>query len=225
MNETQVEGRAGARIAVPPKIVEGGVIAIGRGLDPKTVIRIGEGLAAGGVGAFEITVGSTGALESIAALRDRFGDDGLLIGAGTILGIADAERALAAGASFLVMPMTDPALVAWAAAQGVPVFPGAMTPTEALAGWAAGAAAIMLFPASVTGPAFIRELHGQFPEIPIVATGGVTIDTAPGLIVAGAVAVGLGAWLTGDGDPAGIAQRGRRMVAVIRAVRESGRAE
>jgi 2-dehydro-3-deoxyphosphogluconate aldolase / (4S)-4-hydroxy-2-oxoglutarate aldolase len=221
VNETPSQ----VRVAVPPKIVEGGVIAIGRGLDPRTVVRIGEGLAAGGVGAFEITVGGTGALESIAALRDRFGDDGLLIGAGTVLGVADAERAIAAGASFLVSPITDPVLVAWAAAHGVPAFPGAMTPTEALAGWAAGAAAIKLFPASVTGPAFIRELHGPFPEIPIVPTGGVTIDTAPGLIVAGAVAVGIGTWLTGDGDPAGIAQRGRRMVAVIRAVRESGRAE
>ena len=221
VNETPSQ----VRVAVPPKIVEGGVIAIGRGLDRRTVVRIGEGLEAGGVGAFEITIGSTGALESIAALRDRFGGDGLLIGAGTVLSVTDAEQALAAGASFLVMPITDPALVAWAAARGVPAFPGAMTPTEALAGWAAGAAAIKLFPASVTGPAFIRELHGPFPEIPIVPTGGVTIDTAPGLIVAGAVAVGIGSWLTGDGDPAGIAQRGRRMVAVLRAVRESGRAE
>lgn len=214
------------RITIPPHIVEGGVIAVGRGLDPRAVVRIGEGLAAGGVGAFEIAVGGTGALESIAALHDRFADGAeLVIGAGQVLRVEDAEAALAAGARFLVMPVTDPTLVAWAAARGIPTLPGAMTPTEALAGWAAGAAAIKLFPASVTGPAFIRELHGPFPEIPIVATGGVTIDTAPGLIVAGAVAVGIGGWLTGDGDPAGIAQRGRRMVAVIRAVRESGRAE
>jgi 2-dehydro-3-deoxyphosphogluconate aldolase / (4S)-4-hydroxy-2-oxoglutarate aldolase len=219
------QAASNARIELPHRIVEGGVIAIGRGLDPRTVVRVGEGLAAGGVGAFEISVRSPGALESIAALHDRFGGDGLLIGAGTILDVAEAEQALAAGASFLVMPVTNPALVAWAAARGVAALPGAMTPTEALAGWAAGAAAIRLFPASVTGPSFIRELHGPFPEIPIVPTGGVTIDTAPGLIVAGAVAVGIGGWLTGDGDPAGIAQRGRRMVAVIRAVRESGRAE
>ncbi|HSS36081.1 MAG TPA: 2-dehydro-3-deoxyphosphogluconate aldolase, partial [Patescibacteria group bacterium] len=88
-----------------------------------------------------------------------------------------------------------------------------------------GAAAIKLFPASVTGPAFIRELHGPFPEIPVIPTGGVTVDTAAALIMAGAVAVGIGSWLTGDGDPAGIAGRGRRIASVIRAARETGRGE
>jgi len=214
------------RIPVPRQILEGSVIAIGRGLDPGSVVRIGEGLAAGHVGAFEITLGDPGALESIAALHARFGADGeLLIGAGTVMSIDEAEQALSAGARFLVMPITDPALVAWAAARSVPAIPGAMTPTEVLAGWAAGAAAIKLFPASVTGPSFIRELHGPFHEIPVIPTGGVTVDSAPGFILAGAIAVGLGGWLMGDGDPAGIAERGRRVVAVIRAAHEGGRAE
>ena len=214
------------RIPIPNQILEGSVIAIGRGLDPETVVRVGEGLAAGGVGAFEITLGRAGALESIAALQARFGSGAdLLVGAGTVLTPTDAERAIDAGARFLVMPITDPALVAWAAGRGVPAFPGAMTPTEAHTGWAAGAAAIKLFPASVTGPAFIRELHGPFPEIPVIPTGGVTVDTAAALIMAGAVAVGIGSWLTGDGDPAGIAGRGRRIAAVIRAARETGRGE
>ena len=214
------------RIPVPRQILDGSVIAIGRGLDKGSVVQIGEGLAAGGVRAFEITFGRDDAVEAIAALDRRFGSgDELLVGAGTILSIEDAERALEAGAKFLVMPVTDPDLVAWAAERGVPAFPGAMTPTEVFAGWAAGAAGIKLFPSSVTGPAFIRELHGPFPEIPVVPTGGVTVDTAPALITAGAVAVGLGGWLTGDGDPAGIAARGRRIVAVIRAIRETGRGE
>ncbi|MGZ8502132.1 MAG: bifunctional 4-hydroxy-2-oxoglutarate aldolase/2-dehydro-3-deoxy-phosphogluconate aldolase [Candidatus Limnocylindrales bacterium] len=214
------------RIPVPRQILDGSVLAIGRGLNLSSVVRIGEGLAAGGVRAFEITFGRDDAVESIAALHARFGGgDELLVGAGTVLSVDDAQRALDAGAKFLVMPVTDPDLVAWAAERGVPALPGAMTPTEVLAGWAAGAAAIKLFPASVTGPAFIRELHGPFPEIPVVPTGGVTVDMAPGLITAGAVAVGLGSRLIGDGDPAGIAERGRRIVAVIRAVRETGRGE
>jgi 2-dehydro-3-deoxyphosphogluconate aldolase/(4S)-4-hydroxy-2-oxoglutarate aldolase len=214
------------RIAIPPRIVESGVIAIGRRLDPRSVARIGDGLLAAGIGAFEITVGSPGALDAIGELETRFGGQGdLVIGAGTVLTIEDATAALAAGAKFLVMPVTDPALIGWAAAQGVPAFPGAMTPTEALAGWQAGAAGIKLFPASVTGPTFIRELHGPFPEIPVVPTGGVSVDTAASLIIAGAVAVGIGGWLTGDGDPAGIAERGRRVMGVIRAARESGRVE
>jgi 2-dehydro-3-deoxyphosphogluconate aldolase/(4S)-4-hydroxy-2-oxoglutarate aldolase len=213
------------RIAVPPRILESGVVAIGRRLDPRTVVRIGEGLATAGIGAFEITVGSPGALDAIAALDARFGDGrgDLLIGAGTVLTIEDATAALAAGARFLVMPVTEPKLIGWAARQGIPAFPGAMTPTEALAGWRAGAAGIKLFPASVTGPTFIREFHGPFPEIPVLPTGGVTVDTAASLIVAGAVAVGIGSWLTGDGDPSGIAERGRRVIGVIRAARQSGR--
>lgn len=214
------------RIPIPRQILDGSVVAIGRGLDPASVVRVGEGLAAGGVGAFEITLGRPGALESIAALHARFGTGtDLLVGAGTVLGETDAEAAIAAGARFLVMPVTDPTLVGWAASRGIPAFPGAMTPTEALAGWAAGASAIKLFPASVTGPAFIRELHGPFPEIPVIPTGGVTVDTAAALIMAGAVAVGIGSWLTGDGDPAGIAGRGRRIASVIRAARETGRGE
>lgn len=214
------------RIPVPQQILDGRVIAIGRGLDRETVVRIGEGLAAGGIRAFEITFGRDDAVEAIAALDARFGDgQELLVGAGTVLSIDDAQRALDAGAKFLVMPVTDPDLVAWAAQRGVPTIPGAMTPTEVLAGWAAGAAAIKLFPASVTGPKFIRELHGPFPYIPVVPTGGVTVDTAAALITAGAVAVGLGSRLIGDGDPAGIAERGRRIVAVIHAGRQTRRSE
>ena len=218
------DGGVNDRIAVPHRIVESGVVAIGRRLDPRSVVRIGEGLATAGIGAFEITVGSPGALDAIAALHARFGGPGdLIIGAGTVLTVADAEAAIGAGATFVVMPVTDPTVVAWVAAKGIPAFPGAMTPTEALSGWAAGAAAIKLFPASVTGPTFIRELHGPFPEIPVIPTGGVTVDTAASLIVAGAVAVGIGSWLTGDGDPAGIAERGRRVMRVIQAARQSGR--
>ena len=213
------------RIPIPQQILDGSVIAIGRGLDPKTVVRIGEGLLAGGVRAFEITLGPDEAVEAVAALHARFGGgDGLLVGAGTILSVDDAQLALDAGAKFLVMPVTDPNLVAWATERGVPAFPGAMTPSEAWAGWSAGASAIKLFPASVVGPAFIRELHGPFPDIPLVPTGGLTVKNVPEFIAAGAVAVGLGSWLTGEGDPERIAQRGRQVVAAIRTARGDGRA-
>ncbi len=212
------------RISIPHQILAGGVIAIGRGLDPLSIVRVGEGLAAGGIGAFEITLGRPGALDAIAALHGRFGGESdLLVGAGTILSQDDAEQAILAGAQFLVMPVTDPVLVSWAAARGIAAFPGAMTPTEALVGWRAGAAGIKLFPASVAGPTFVRELHGPFPDIPVIPTGGVTVETAPDFIVAGAVAVGIGSWLTGDGDPERIAERGQRIVAAIGTARAGGR--
>ena len=103
--------------------------------------------------------------------------------------------------------------MAWAAGRGIPAFPGCATPTEILAAWRAGAAAVKLFPASSAGPGFVREMSGPFPEIPLVPTGGVTVETAPAFIAAGAVAVGMGGWLLGDGaagrDP-GTCHRGRR---------------
>ncbi len=212
------------RVAIPEPILRGGVIAIGRRIDADAAVSIGEGLYAGGVGALEVTMGSDDALIAIERLAARFqGQADFVIGAGTILDPASADAAMGAGATFLVMPVTDPVLIGWAAERAIPTFPGAMTPSEALAGWSAGASAIKLFPASVVGPAFVRELHGPFPDIPLVPTGGLTVDSVPEFIVAGAVAVGLGSWLTGEGDPERIAQRGRQVVAAIRAARSDGR--
>lgn len=206
-----------ARPAVPAGLVDGGVVAIGRRLDAGRLAAIADGLLGGGVRAFELTLNEPEA-EALAAIevvaRHAEGSD-LAIGAGTVLSIEAAERAVAAGARFLVMPHTDATLVAWAAERGIPAFPGAQTPTEILAGWRAGAAAVKLFPASVAGPTFIREFRGPFPDIPLVPTGGVTIDTIPAFIRAGALAVGLGSWLTGDGEPAGIAERGAQAVRTV----------
>jgi 2-dehydro-3-deoxyphosphogluconate aldolase/(4S)-4-hydroxy-2-oxoglutarate aldolase len=109
------------------------------------------------------------------------------------------------------------ALVRWAAGRGVATFPGAFTPTEALAAWRAGAAAVKLFPASVAGPAFVREMRGPLPDVPLIATGGVTLDNAPAFIEAGAVAVALGSWLTASGDAAEIAHRARRLASTVAA--------
>lgn len=204
------------RPAFPESIRSTGVIAIGRRLDPAGVLPIADALVRGGVGAFEITMDSRDALAVLATLSaGPARSEQLLVGAGTVLDIAAAEEALAAGASFLVMPHTDPALVAWAAQRGVPVFPGALSPTEVLAAWRAGASAVKLFPASVVGPAFVRESRGPFPEIPLIPTGGLTAKSAAAFVQAGAIAVGMGGWLMGDGDPAGVEQRGREIVAVV----------
>jgi 2-dehydro-3-deoxyphosphogluconate aldolase/(4S)-4-hydroxy-2-oxoglutarate aldolase len=156
------------------------------------------------------------ALESVAR---RTSSSGLAIGAGTVLSIDAAARAIDAGATFLVMPHLDAALVAWAFERGIPALPGCATPTEALTGWRSGAAAIKLFPASVAGPAFVRELRGPFPDIPVLPTGGVTLDNAPTFIAAGAIAVGLGGWLIGDSEPAGVRERARRIVDAVAAAR------
>ncbi len=204
------------RPPIPAGLTTGGVVAIARHLDATTAPRVAEALAAGGVGAFEITLNeplaiALRAIEAVAAAAPA----GLAIGAGTVLTIEAAKAALDAGATFLVMPHSDPELVAWATSRGVPTFPGAMTPTEILAAWRAGASAVKLFPASAVGPNLVREMRGPFPEISLVPTGGVTADTAGSFIAAGALAVGLGSWLIGDGVPAGVTERARRVVAAV----------
>jgi len=109
--------------------------------------------------------------------------------------------------------------VRWCREHGVPCLPGALTPTEVQRAWQAGASAVKLFPASTVGPAYIGLLHGPFPGLPLVPTGGVSAATAGAWIEAGAVAVGMGAWLVGDGEPEGVEERAR---AVRTAVETAG---
>ncbi len=204
------------RPPIPDAIITGRVVAIGRNLDADRALRIGGVLADAGVPAFEVTLQGPSAIDAIAALRNTLGAR-LLVGAGTVLDIEGAEAAIAAGAAFLVMPVTDVELVAWAADRGVPVFPGALTPTETLAGWRAGASAIKLFPSSVGGVALLRELKGPFPDIPLMPTGGVTAENARQLLDAGAAAVGVGSWLAGAPDAATLRQRADALMAAVRA--------
>jgi 2-dehydro-3-deoxyphosphogluconate aldolase/(4S)-4-hydroxy-2-oxoglutarate aldolase len=205
-----------ARQAVPEAILGGRVVAIARGLDPSRMVDIALALIDGGVGAFEVTLNSPSALDAIAAVRRAVPAGRLLVGAGTVLDAASAQAAVDVGAQFLVMPHTDLVLIEWAAGRDLPVFPGAFTPTEILGAWRAGATAVKLFPASAVGASFVRELRGPLPEIPLIPTGGVTAENAPDFIRAGAVAVGLGSWLTGAGDPATIRVRASQLTEAIR---------
>jgi 2-dehydro-3-deoxyphosphogluconate aldolase/(4S)-4-hydroxy-2-oxoglutarate aldolase len=215
---------AAIRPAIPAGITTGGVVAIGRHVSAERAPAIAGALAAGGVVAFELTLNepegeALRAIESIAQLAAELGVE---VGAGTVLSIAAAGRAIDAGATFLVMPHLDPELVAWAASRGIPTFPGCATPTEIFAAWNAGAAAVKLFPASSAGPAFVRELRGPFPDIPLVPTGGITLESAPSFIAAGAIAIGMGSWLLGDGAVEGIQQRAEAVVGEVQAARAGG---
>lgn len=212
---------ATTRPAIPAAIMTGGIVAIGRHLSANAAPAVAAALADGGVRAFELTLNEpeADALRSIEAVSRVAADLGLEIGAGTILSIEAAQRAIDAGATFLVMPHLDVELVAWAASRGIPAFPGCATPTEAFAAWRAGAAAIKLFPASAAGPGFVREMHGPFPEIPVIPTGGVTLESAPLFIAVGAVAVGMGGWLLGDGMPTGVRERAELVAAAVAAAR------
>ncbi|MFL5680198.1 MAG: bifunctional 4-hydroxy-2-oxoglutarate aldolase/2-dehydro-3-deoxy-phosphogluconate aldolase, partial [Chloroflexota bacterium] len=198
-------------------IASSGVVAIGRGVDPDRVSTIALALLRGGISAFELTLNEPEdrALEALRQVAARFSGSELLLGAGTVLTIEAAERAIEAGAAFLVSPHTDEALVAWANQKSVPVFPGAFTATEILAAWRAGATAVKLFPASVAGGGGLREIRGPLPNIPLIPTGGVTAESAGAFVQAGAVAVGAGGWLIGDGTPQGVRERAASVVAAV----------
>jgi 2-dehydro-3-deoxyphosphogluconate aldolase/(4S)-4-hydroxy-2-oxoglutarate aldolase len=188
----------------------GPVIAIVRGHGPGEVAGVADGLAAAGVGTVEVTLDSPDALESVAALAARGGFE---VGAGTVRTPAEAEAAVAAGATFLVSPHLDVAVVARAVALRASVLPGALTPTEIVAAWEAGASAVKVFPAGPLGAAYLAALRQPLAGIPLVPTGGVDVGNARAFLDAGALALGVGGWLTGDPDREVVEERARLLLA------------
>ncbi|HZC41935.1 MAG TPA: bifunctional 4-hydroxy-2-oxoglutarate aldolase/2-dehydro-3-deoxy-phosphogluconate aldolase [Streptosporangiaceae bacterium] len=171
------------------------LLAIVRGTDPQAALASVLVLAEAGITVIEVSLTTAGALEVIRLARRELGP-GAALGAGTVLTAADAERAAAAGASFLVTPALPEPLPA--AGGQLPVIMGAMTPSEVAEAARRGAAAVKLFPASLGGPGYLRALRDPFPGIPFVPVGGVTLADAPGYLAAGAAAVGAGRPLVGD---------------------------
>ncbi|KIL39091.1 2-dehydro-3-deoxyphosphogluconate aldolase [Gordoniibacillus kamchatkensis] len=167
------------------------IVVIVRGLEPEHMTGLAEALYEGGIRVMEVTLNTPGALEAIGELQDKLGDR-MYIGAGTVLDTEDAERALAVGASFLVTPNMEEDVIRLAAARGVPIFPGAMTPTEVVKAWRAGATAVKLFPSASLGLGYIKELQGPLGHIPMIAVGGVKEDNIRQFMDAGCYAVGIG---------------------------------
>jgi 2-dehydro-3-deoxyphosphogluconate aldolase / (4S)-4-hydroxy-2-oxoglutarate aldolase len=177
-------------------IRDGRLIVVLRRLSPlEALLATVSELADAGARAFEITFDAPSAGPDLAAVRDHLaarGDAAYLVGAGTIRRADQLEAARLAGADFAVAPLLDPELVASSIAAGLPFVPGAFTPTEIAAAWAAGATFVKLFPASGVGPAFVRELRGPMPEVELIPTGGIDASNAPAYLDAGAAAVGIG---------------------------------
>lgn len=203
---------------LPSRLVAERIVAVARRLDAPAALRLADALVAGGVHVLEVTMEGGAGSAAIAAARDR----GLEVGAGTVLTVEEAAAAVGAGASFLVSPHVDAALVAWATARGVPFLAGAFTPTEVLAAHRAGAAAVKVFPASIGGPAHLSALRAPFPDIGLVPTGGVDADTVAAFLAAGALAVGVGAWLTGAEDPGRVTERALALRAAMAAEADRG---
>lgn len=147
-------------------------------------------IAAGGMQLIEITWNGDRPAELIAQLRAEL--PACMIGAGTLLTSEQIHDAMAAGAQFLFTPHTNPAIIKIALAAGVPIIPGALSPTEIVTAWQAGATCVKVFPVSaVGGVTYIKSLQGPLGRIPLIPTGGVTLDNAADFIAAGAIGVGL----------------------------------
>jgi 2-dehydro-3-deoxyphosphogluconate aldolase/(4S)-4-hydroxy-2-oxoglutarate aldolase len=173
------------------------LLAVLRGVPE--VERVVARLVAGGLRIVELTLDSPGALESIARLRERH--PGLLLGAGTVRTADQVTAAAAAGAQFCVAPGTVEAAVDRAHELGVPFVPGALTPTEVERAWALQPAAVKLFPGSMGGQGYVRELLAPLGDVPLVVTGGIDASNAADFRAGGAAAVGVGSALVRADDP------------------------
>ncbi|PKQ36581.1 MAG: 2-dehydro-3-deoxyphosphogluconate aldolase [Actinobacteria bacterium HGW-Actinobacteria-11] len=173
-----------------------GVMAVLRAPDARLYEPVVRALTEGGVRCIELTLTTPGTIAILPQLIDAAPE--AEIGVGTVLAEQDARAAVEAGARFLVSPgiVTEVAEVGLAA--NLPVYPGAMTPTEVNAAWKLGASAVKIFPAATVGPGYIGQLAGPYPDVLTLPSGGVALDDIPAWIAAGCIAVSLGGPLLGD---------------------------
>lgn len=167
------------------------LIGILRRLDPAKAQPAVHALVDGGLVAAEITMDSPGACDQIE-LAIAAGGGRICVGAGTVTNWEELDRAHAAGAAFIVTPAVVPEVIAECVRRRLPVFPGALTPSEVLHAHRLGATMVKLFPAHRLGPGYVRDLRGPFPLIPLLATGGITPEVIPEYVAAGVSGFGLG---------------------------------
>jgi len=171
-----------------------GVVAIIRASSSEELIDVVNALREGGVTCIEVTMTTPNALEVIRQARQAVGD-AAAIGVGSALDAETARAAILAGAQFVLSPIYDLGLIEMCKRYAIPVCPGCMTPTEVVRAFQAGAEIVKVFPTSTLGPQFLKDLRGPLPQIKLLPTGGVNLDTVADFIKAGAVAVGVGSAL------------------------------
>lgn len=209
------QGRAATR----ERVERLGAVAVVRLSSTEAAIRVADALHAGGVTALEITVTVPDAFAVIAAVSRRFGDE-VCVGVGTVLDAETARGAVAAGAQYVVSPVFRLSVIEESHRLGVPVMPGAITPTEILTAHEAGADIVKVFPADNFGPGYLKSVLAPMPFLRLMPTGGVTPDNVGSWLSAGAVAVGLGgalvdAALVAKGDWNAITERARRVTDAV----------
>jgi 2-dehydro-3-deoxyphosphogluconate aldolase/(4S)-4-hydroxy-2-oxoglutarate aldolase len=187
--------RAHSRSSVLATLREVGIIPVIRADSADAAKAVVEALVQAGLLVAEITMTVPRAIETIASVTKNFGDS-VLVGAGTVTDADTARRAVDAGADFIVTPCLIPEVIDAARRAEVAILPGALTPSEVLQAFRLGGDMVKVFPAqNVGGASYLRALRGPFPEIPLVPTGGVTLENVRDMFDAGAAAVGIGSEL------------------------------
>src|SRR5262245_43921937 len=170
-----------------------GVIPVVRASSGDEALQAVAAIKAGGLPILEITMTVPGAIDIIKRIAQNYGDQ-VLVGAGTVLNAETARNCLQAGAQFVVTPALNLETIAYCRDAGCAVMPGALTPTEIVTAWSAGADMVKVFPCgAVGGASYIKSLRAPLPQIELVPTGGVSLSTAASFIEAGAAAIGVGA--------------------------------
>jgi 2-dehydro-3-deoxyphosphogluconate aldolase/(4S)-4-hydroxy-2-oxoglutarate aldolase len=174
------------------RMIDEGIIPVVRVTSAQEAMDVSDAIKEGGISLIEITMSVHGALDVIKELTKKY-KDGIIMGAGTILDPETARAALLAGAQFIVTPTLNLDVIQMAHRYSAVVVPGAMTPTEILTAWNAGADMVKVFPAAqLGGPEYLKALKGPLPQILLVPTGGVNLQNAGAFIKAGASAIGVG---------------------------------
>jgi 2-dehydro-3-deoxyphosphogluconate aldolase/(4S)-4-hydroxy-2-oxoglutarate aldolase len=206
------------------RIVDVGIIPVVRAASPQEARLAVEAVRAGGIPIVELTMTVPGAIGLIAEVTKAMGSE-VLVGAGTVLDADTAERCIQAGAQFIVSPGFDAATVDRAKRSGILMMAGALTPTEVITAWKAGSDFVKIFPCgAVGGPKYLKALKAPLPQVPMVPTGGVNLETAADFIRAGADALGIGGELVSasalaSGKTEGITQAARQYLAIVREAR------
>ena len=206
------------------RIEQIGIVPVVRASSSREACVAAEAVCKGGIPIVEITMTVPGAIEVIRELAKSCGSE-VIIGAGTVLNPEDARRCLDAGAQFLVTPGFNRATVEFAARESKLIMAGALTPTEVIEAWTAGSDFVKVFPCGQVGGAkYIKALKGPLPQIPLVPTGGVNLNTAAEFIEAGAAALGIGGELVQSealksNKPEVIVETARKFLEIVAAAR------
>ncbi len=201
------------------KLQQHRAIAVIRASDMSLAYQMALAVASGGIQLIEITWNSDRSAELIAQLRIELPNS--MIGTGTLLNLPQMQTAIESGAQFLFTPHVDPVMIQAAAKLNVPIIPGALSPTEIVNAWTSGASCVKVFPVeAVGGVNYIKSIQGPLGNIPLIPTGGVTLENAKEFLQAGAIAVGLSSQLfpkefVEAGDWQAIAQQAKTLMEKI----------